>query len=60
MKMLLKMMSIYHMMSGLGVINTLCILKSINHWWFTELVTLHNDVHYNVAGKIAKQGSPCH
>ena len=54
MKMLLKMMSIYHMMSGLGVINTLCILKSINHWGFTELVTLHNDVHYNVAGKMAK------
>ena len=34
----------YHMMSHLGVIITSC-----NKIWFTDLVMLHIDIHFNVA-----------
>ena len=40
----------YHMTSRLGVIKCHAI-KSINKEWFTDFVTLCNDIHFNVACK---------
>ena len=40
--------SFYHMMLHLGVIYHHAI-KLINHYWYTDLVTLLNDAHYKVA-----------
>ena len=42
-----KIHTIYPMNLRLGVIQR-HVLKSINHEWFTYLVTLCYDVHYNV------------